>query len=132
MEQMENVYRAWWQVWKDERLLDYIPQPGKWAESNGDIKVGDLVIFLKTDKDQTLGDPIWKMGRVKELENSSDGLPRTAIVEYKNSTETVFRTTRRSVRKIAVLHREGDLDLVQELNEASRRVNVCFTLKCLK
>ena len=132
MEQMENVYRAWWQVWNDERLLDYIPQPGKWAESNGDIKVGDLVIFLKTDKDQTLGDPIWKMGRVKELENSSDGLPRTAIVEYKNSTETVFRTTRRSVRKIAVLHREGDLDLVQELNEASRRVNVCFTLKCLK
>ena len=69
---------------------------------------------------------MWKMGKVKELEISTDGLARTAILEYKNATETVFRTTRRSVRKIAILHREGNLELVQELNEASRRVGVHF------
>ena len=128
MEQMDQVYKAWWQVWRDERLLDYIPQPAKWAQSNGDIKVGDLIIFLKSDKDQTFGEPVWKMGRVKELETSSDGLPRTAIVEYKNSTEAVFRTTRRSVRKIAVLHREGELELVEKLNEASRCSSVNYIL----
>lgn len=132
MEQMETVFKAWWEVWKDERLVDYIPQPGKWTESKGEIKVGDVVIFLKSDKDQTLGDPVWKMGRVKELELSADGVARTAIVEYKNSTETVFRTTRRSVRKIAVLHREGDLDLVQELNEAARQMNISYILNQLK
>lgn len=130
MEQMDKVYKAWWQVWRDERLLDYIPQPAKWAESNGDIKVGDVIIFLKADKDQTLGEPVWKMGRIMELEFSNDGLPRTAIVEYKNSTEAVFRTTRRSVRKIAVLHREGELELVEKLNEASRRSSINFIFNC--
>ena len=126
MKQMEQVYEAWWKVWQNERLVDYIPQPRQWTETRGEIKVGDVVIFLKTDKEQSLGDPVWKMGRIKELEISNDGLARTAIVEYKNATESVFRTTRRSVRKIAVLHREGDLELVQELNEASRRAGVHF------
>ena len=126
MKQMEQVYESWWKVWREERLVDYIPQPRKWTETRGEIKVGDVVIFLKTDKEQSLGDPVWKMGKVKELEISTDGLARTAILEYKNATETVFRTTRRSVRKIAILHREGNLELVQELNEASRRVGVHF------
>lgn len=126
MEQMEKVYRAWWQVWKDERLLDYIPQPRQWLNTRGEIKVGDIVIFLKSDADQVIGDPVWKMGKIKELELSNDGLARTAIIEYKNSSETVFRTTRRSVRKIAVLHREGELELVQELNEAARKSRVLY------
>ena len=69
------------------------------------------------------------MGKIKELEFSVDGLARTAIVEYKNASESVFRTTRRSVRKIAVLHREGDLELVQELNEAARRSGIHFLSK---
>jgi hypothetical protein len=45
---------------------------------------------------------------------------RTVIIEYKNAQENKFRTTRRSVRKVAVLHREDELELVQELNAAAR------------
>ena len=129
MDQMERVYRSWWEAWKNEKLLDYIPQPSKWLKSNGNVQVGDVVIFLKTDKDQTLGDPLWKMGRIQELETSSDGLARVAIIRYKNSGEAVFRTTRRSVRKLAVLHREGDLELVEELNIASKSVNTAFMME---
>ena len=126
MDQMENVYKSWWTVWKNEKLLDYIPQPKKWQKNNGDVKIGDVVIFLKSDKDQTLGEPRWKMGRIKDVETSKDGLVRVVIIEYKNSTESIFRTTRRSARTIAVLHREGELEMIEELNEASRQANLVF------
>ena len=126
LDQMEKVARSWWQVWKEEKLVDYIPQPSKWQKNNGTIQVGDLVIFIK---EQTLGEPVWKMGRVRELEISRDRFPRVAIVEYRNATENVYRTTRRSVRKIAVLHREGDLELVEQLNEAAKVANILFFMR---
>ena len=43
-------------------------------------------------------------------------------------SENVFRETRRADRKVAVLHREDDLEMVQELNSAARaadRVLLC-------
>lgn len=69
------------------------------------------------------------MGRIREVEVSKDGVIRSVVIEYKNSTETVFRTTRRSARTVAVLHREGDLELVEELNEAARRAQLAFLLR---
>ena len=129
MNQLESVERSWWEIWKDERLLEYIPQTRKWRSGSGIFQVGDIVIFLKANKDQTFGTPVWKMGRIKEVEVSKDGVIRTVVIEYKNSTESIFRTTRRSARKVAVLHREGDLELVEELNEASRRAQIQFLLR---
>lgn len=132
LEQLESVERSWWEVWKEEKIVDYIPQPRKWRGNNGDVKVGDIVIFLKAESEQTFGNPVWKIGRICDLELSKDGLVRTVIIEYKNASEAVFRTTRRSARKIAVLHREGDLELVDLLNEASKLANVNYSLNMMK
>ena len=68
-----------------------------------------------------VGEPIWRVGRVTEVELSDRDLQaRVVIIEYKNSRESVFRTTRRSVRKVAVLHREDEVELVQQINAAAR------------
>ena len=83
-------------------------------------------MFLRSDKEKKLGDPVWKIGRVVAVDDSRDGLVRSVEIEYKNATEAVFRITRRSARTVAVLHREGVLDLVDELNAASKAANVMF------
>ena len=121
LSRMHQVFESWWRAWYDEKLSDYIAKPAKWLRSDENVRVGDIVVFLKTGEEQVLGQPIWRVGRIRETEVSEkDGRVRTAVIEYKNAQETVFRTTRRSVRKLAVLHREGDLELVQEINAAAR------------
>ena len=127
MTQLEDVFKAWWKIWKVERILDYIPQPPKWNRNNGSVEVGDIVIFLKSDAEYAIGNPVWKQGRIKEVERSEkDGLVRFVTIEYQNYNEEVWRTTRRSVRKVAVLHREGQLELVDWLNESSKLANQHF------
>ena len=126
IEDMELVSDSWWKVWKDEKLTDFIPQPSKWRSGGYEPKPGDLVIFMKHESDVKLGEPVWRLGRIQEIERSKDGVVRVALIEYKNATECVFRTTRRSVRRVAVLHKEGDLELIQELNQASKFANLMF------
>ena len=78
-------------------------------------------MFLRREGEVQLGDPVWRLGRVTATELSADGLVRVAEIEYKNNDESVLRKTRRAVRRIAVLHHEGDLELVDQLNEASKK-----------
>ena len=127
VEAMDQVYKSWWTVWKDEKLTDFIPQPGQWRESNDDLKEGDIVMMLMNSDDVKLGGPIWKMARIRSVETSHrDGRVRTAICEYRIPGEGEMRTTRRSVRKLAVVHQEDDLDLVQQLNLAAKQMDTEF------
>jgi len=108
-------------------LTDFIPQPGQWRESNEDLKEGDIVMMLMNSEEMKLGGPIWKFARVQSVETSHrDGRVRTAICEYRIPGESTMRTTRRSVRKLAVVHQEDDLDLVQQLNLAAKQMDIEF------
>ena len=118
--QMDDVYDAWWKVWRTEKLVDFIPQPSKWKKTNEQLKEGDIVIFLKSDSENRLGEPVWRIARVKSVNVSEDGLIRTAVLEYRNPSEKSLRTTNRSARTIVVVHREGDLDVLQSLEQAAR------------
>ena len=120
------VEQAWWETWRRERLADYIPQPRRWQTNSPQPKKGDIVVFLKEDKEQALGTPVWRLGRVRATVESGDGLVRTLEIEYRNATEKVFRTTRRAVRSVAVVHEEGELELVEQLNAASRDADISF------
>ena len=130
--EMELVFESWWKVWKDEKIIDFIPQPRKWLEHGYEPKPGDLVVFLKQESDVSLGEQVWRLGRVTSVERSKDGVVRTVLIEYRNSGEATFRTTRRSVRRVAVLHKEGELELVEELNLASKNSNLCYILRNLR
>jgi len=76
IEQMDRVYEVWWKIWKSEKLVDFIPQPSKWKKTNEQLKVGDVVIFLKSDSENRLGEPIWRIARrtgSRDLLSSSTG-----------------------------------------------------------
>jgi len=121
LERMNDVFEAWWKAWHEEKLADYVAGPVKHSKSDRPPQEGDIVIFQKDGAEQVLGEPIWRIGRVTNVEESaSDGLVRALTIEYRNAAENVFRETRRAARKVAVLHREGDLELVEELNAAAR------------
>ena len=90
-------------------------------------------MMLMNSEEMKLGGPIWKFARVQSVETSHrDGRVRTAICEYRIPGESTMRTTRRSVRKLAVVHQEDDLDLVQQLNLAAKQMDIEFHRRNLK
>jgi len=118
--QMDKVYDSWWKAWTNQKLVDFIPQPVYWPSSNYSIKVGDVVLFLKETPEQHFGEPVWKIGRIIEAPVSKqDGVTRTVVIQYKNANERIFRTTTRAVRSLVVVHSEGELDIVQQVESAA-------------
>jgi len=126
MKQMRESEEAWWRIWKDERLQEYVPKPRKWVSSAGSVGVGDIVLFLKGPKEMSVGDPVWRVGRVVKIKDGREGLSRDLTVEYRNSAEKTFRRVVIDTRQVAVLHHEGDLEMVDLLNEASKINNISF------
>ena len=130
LEKMNEIFEAWWKAWHNEKLADFVVKPAKWFRSSPAICVGDIVVFQKKGQEQSLGTPIWTIGRVVKADPSPmDGKVRDITIEYKNLNESVFRTTHRAARSVAVLHKEGDLDLMQELSAASREATKALFMK---
>ena len=130
--QLDMVARAWWKVWLTEKIQNYIPQPPKWHQTSRQPEVGDIIVFLKADKEATLGRTIWRLGRIIKLKMSGDGVCRSVDIEYQNSTEETRRTTYRSIRKIAILHREGDLELIERINAAQKKANQAMIIQMVR
>ena len=128
VKQMDDVHKAWWAVWKDERIETYVPAPSKWHKSSRPPVVGDIVVFVKEER--VLGDSIWKLGRISRiLPSAADGIIRSVIIEYKNAGEGVFQDTKRSVRRFAILYREGELALMDALNEAAKEADIALQVQ---
>ena len=126
--QMDLVFNSWYEAWQLEKLADFIPKPLHWRDGNVDAQEGDIVLMLLSEKEKKLGSSVWRMGRIRTLEMSVDGITRTATLEYKNDGEKVFRTTVRALDSVAVIHREDQLDSIQELNKAAKEANISFIM----
>ena len=126
LQQMDEVEAAWWRVWEKEKLVTLVPRARKWKGGSPDIRVSDIVVFLRDGSKASIGETAWRVGRVVEVEVSKDGVARTAVIEYRNAEEAVFRRTRRSVRSVALLEREEDLDFRGELSAAAKSANIMF------
>ena len=127
VQKLDLVYDSWWNTWEKEKLTDFIPQPRQGDGASVVVGIGDIVLILMNPDEVKLGGPVWRIGRVVDVEVSDkDGHVRVATCEYRLPNEKVFRKTRRSVRKLAVVHQEHDLDLVQELNQAAKSANVAY------
>ena len=121
-EQNKAIEEAWFNVWEKEKLITLIPQPYKWKKGNPDIKVGDIVIFVKDTK--IGGGALWKIGAVDSLEQSRDDVTRRVNIRYRVNGETVNRYTRRSVRDVAILWREHEIDIPGQLSTAQAAANM--------
>ena len=123
-EEQNKLFKVWWQTWLNERVVEYVPQPSGWKYNNENVKEGDIVLLPKDAQKGAVPpskwEPFWRVGRIQSISGSTDGLARRAVVEYKNPGEKVFRNTDRAVRSLAVIHHEGELEMMQEINRAAR------------
>ena len=78
------------------------------------MKVGDVVLFLKNEKEL---ETQYQYGMVSKVYPSGDGLIRSVDVEYQNHNENVKRTTKRGVRNLVVIHPVDEIGISQELSE---------------
>ena len=75
-----KVFEAWFKSW----LISYVPtlmiQP-KWFNSDRDPKKGDVILFLKSDKEFNKK---YQYGIISDLKVSRDGKIRQIEIEYQN------------------------------------------------
>ena len=123
-----NIFNAWWEAWLIAAVPKLVPQP-KWFRNDKDISVGDVILFKKSD---SVLSGMYQYGMVEEVKRSADGVIRTVVIRYRNSTEGVDRRTVRALRSIVVIHRVDELNVMEELGSAAllgnELVNLVTTL----
>ena len=81
-----------------------MPQ-GKWFNHNRDLRVGDIVLFTKTDSCISKN---YTYGMVNDVKIGDDGHVRKVTLQYQNDNESVKRETCRSVRNLILIHPVDD------------------------
>ena len=108
-----DIFRVWFKAWLVSCVPVLIEQP-KWFKTSSTLKVGDVVMFLKNEKEL---ETQYQYGMVSKVHPSSDGLIRSVDVDYQNHNENVRRTTKRGVRNLVVIHPVDEIGVSQELSE---------------
>ena len=126
-----RIFKSWFNAW----LISYVPEiikSSKWFKTDEQLKVGDVVLFLKSDK---VFDTQYQYGMVKQVYQSRDGFVRKAEVEYQNHSEKTKRTTVRGVRELVVIKRLNETSIDEMLFNAktnhesdSAAAHVCMCL----
>ena len=117
-----EAFQSWWQAWLTSALPKLVPRP-KWFRNDEDIKKGDIILFDKSEG-SFVGD--YQYGMVDSVKVGTDGKIRAVTVKYRNASENVSRTTFRAVRKLVIIHRVDEIDLMEELGEAALNVSAYF------
>ena len=97
--------------------MGYVPtliERSKLHKTDKPINVGDIVLFLKSEREYDLQ---YQYGIVSGLKKGRDGLIRKVLVEYKNHNENVRRTTERGVRDLVIISSVDELDIYESLNQ---------------
>ena len=111
LEANANLFRAWFSAWIQSYVPTLIDRP-KWFKGQSDVQVGDIVLFLKSEKEFDLQ---YQYGMISKLHPSKDNIVRKVDIEYQNFNEGVKRTTHRGVREIVSIHPIDELDIYEEL-----------------
>ena len=121
MDDNQRIFNSWFQTW----LVSYVPtlmHHPKWFVDDRDIKVGDIVIFVKEEGHNIGG--TYQYGMVHKLEHSRDGKIRNIKVKYRNHKEKFDRFTDRAVREVIVIHQVDELSIMTELAQVQTFVNM--------
>ena len=109
----QEIFTAWFDAWLVSHVPQLVPQP-KWFKTGRHISVGDVVLFSKSDKEF---ENVYQYGIIKVANVGRDGLIRSVLIEYQNSTENTKRTTTRGVKEVIVIHPVDELGLSRELHD---------------
>ena len=116
----DEIFKAWFENWLVSHVPKLMDQP-KWFKTDRDLKPGDIVLFLKEEKELC---GVYQYGMVEVVHRGRDGVIRKVDVKYRNSTETFNRTTFRSARSLVVIHPVEEIDVIQELGEIAIEVDI--------
>ena len=114
MESIEEIEKAWWQVFKNARLADFFPKSKKWNTTTHQPKVGQIVVFLR-DLSNAFGSSIFRIGRIVRVFESKDDIVRKVEIEYRLWQSKTTSSVIRSLRDVAVLEVEADLDFGEQV-----------------
>ena len=112
MTQNNDIFQVWYKAWLTSCVPSLMQHP-KWFKSDIDPKIGDIILFLKSEKEF---ESIYQYGLITDLKVSRDGKIRQVEIEYQNYNENTKRKTNRGTREICVIHPFDDLGLIRELN----------------
>ena len=87
----------------------------KWFSTDHDIKICDIVLFLK--QDGVLKNS-YQYGIVNEILPSNNGIIRKVTVWYRNHQENVDWYITRSVRDLVLIYPIDELNLMEELEKS--------------
>lgn len=113
LKENQKIYDAWFRSW----LVSYVPSlvdRPKWLSSDNPIQVGDVVLFLKAEKEFERD---YQYGLVHSVKMGRDGHIRVAEIEYQNHNESTKRYTTRGVRDLVVIHLIDEPGINAELAE---------------
>ena len=113
IENNRKIFEVWFKEWLTSVVPLLIEKP-KWFKTDRHAAVGDVVLFLKSDKEF---EKQYQYGIITSVYEDKDGLIRTVLVEYQNHGENVKRTTKRSVRDLVVIHPMEELGIMKELHD---------------
>ena len=113
LESNKEIFTLWFKEWLVSFVPTLVEQP-KWFVTDRAIAVGDVVLFLKSEKEFDLQ---YQYGIVVTTCEGKDGLIRSVDVEYQNPGESVKRRTRRGVRELVVIHAVDEIGISRELAE---------------
>ena len=93
-ETIDQFWTKWFTV-----VFDRLVPCHKWSTSKRNVKIGDIVLV----KDANLVRGEYRLARVQKVHEGSDGRVRRAVVEYKLSGQSPFRTTERAIHNLCVI-----------------------------
>ena len=93
----QQIYDTWFQSWLTSYAPTLMDRP-KWLTSDNDVKVGDVVLFLKSEKEF---ESKYQYGMIHAVNVGKDGHIRKVEVEYQNRNEGVKMYTVRGVRELS-------------------------------
>ena len=108
-----EIFKAWFKAWLVSYLPSLIERP-KWNRSDGALGIGDVVLFLKSEKEFNTQ---YQYGIVSAVHESKDGQVRRVDIEYKNHNEGIRRTTQRGVRELVIIYPIHQLDIYERLDQ---------------
>ena len=96
-----DIFNTWWEMWLTSVVPKIMPKP-KWFRNDEHIREGDVVLFKKVEGSFAAGS--YRYGMVETVHRSADGRIRSVVIKYRNSSETIDRTTVRAVRSLEIIH----------------------------
>ena len=121
----QQIFNVWFESWMISHVPKLMYQP-KWFNSERDVKVGDVVLFLKQEGSLC---GTYQYGIISTINRGTDGNIRKVNVRYRNHNENIDRETSRAVRQLIMIHPIDELNIIQELGEIASFADLQLTLR---